>query len=102
MGADFTNLTNPITSVAGGTTVTGSVDIINDNLIENSEGFTLHLHNCTNTASSCFLLTPYSNITINDDDSKYYDWVGGYSHLVIKIDLSLYSYSHNYLRIASN
>ena len=69
---DYENLTNPITSLAGGTTVSGSVDIVNDNINEGSELFSLHIHNCTNTAADgCSVTMPYALINITDDDSMY-------------------------------
>ena len=68
---DYENLTNPITSSVGATTVSGTVDIINDNIIEDTEMLSLHIHNCTNTAAACSNLVQYSSITITDDDSMY-------------------------------
>ena len=65
---DYANLANPITSSAGSTIVSGSVDIINDNIMEGTESFSLHIHNCTNTAADCFAVLPYLQITITDDD----------------------------------
>ena len=67
---DYENFTSQITSMAGGTTVSGSVVIIDDNIDEDTESFSLHIHNCTNTVGGCFLSTRYSLITINDNDSK--------------------------------
>ena len=69
---DYENLTNPITSSIGGTTVSGSVDIINDNINEDTEMLSLHIHNCTNTVAGCSVTLPYSTINITDDDSMYY------------------------------
>ena len=69
---DYENLTNLITSSAGSNTVSGSVDIINDNMIEDTETIILHIHNCTNTAANCSVLLPYSSISITDNDSTYY------------------------------
>ena len=69
---DYENLTSPITSSVGATNVSGSVDIINDNIVETSESFTLHIHNCTNTAAGCSVSMPNSTtIIITDDDSMY-------------------------------
>ena len=69
---DYENLTSSITSSVGGTTVSGSVDIINDSTNEDTEMLSLHIHNCTNTAAGCSVLLQYSTITITDDDSMYY------------------------------
>ena len=70
---DYENLTSPITSSVGGTTVSGSVDIINDSTNEDTEMLTLHIHNCTNTVAGCsVVLLQYSTINITDDDSMYY------------------------------
>ena len=67
---DYENFTNPISSVVGGTTVSGSVTIIDDIINEDTETFSLHIHNCTNNVSGCSVLVQYSTITINDNDSK--------------------------------
>ena len=65
---DYENLTNPITSSAGSNTVSGSVDVVDDNIMEGTESFSLHIHNCTNTAVGCSVLIPYFLINIADDD----------------------------------
>ena len=67
---DYENLTNAISSMAGGTTVTGSVTIIDDNISEDTESFSLHVHNCTNTVAGCSVSIPYSLISISDNDGK--------------------------------
>ena len=67
---DYENFTSQITSMAGGTTVSGSVMIIDDNIDEDTESLSLHIHNCTNTVGGCLLSTQYSLITIHDNDSK--------------------------------
>ena len=69
---DYENLTNPITSSAGSNTVSGSVDIINDNMIEDTETIILRIDNCTNTAANCSVLLPYSLISITDNDGTYH------------------------------
>ena len=69
---DYENLTSAISSTVGGTTVSGSVIIIDDMINEDTEMFSLHVHNCTNTVAGCSVLLPYSLITINDNDSKFY------------------------------
>ena len=68
---DYENLTSAISSTVGGTTVSGSVIIIDDMINEDTETFSLHVHNCTNTVAGCSALVPYSAIIINDNDSKY-------------------------------
>ena len=65
---DYENLANPVTSSPGSNTVSGSVDIINDNIMEGTESFSLHIHNCSNTAVGCSVLLPYLSISIIDDD----------------------------------
>ena len=65
---DYDNLTNPITSSAGSNTVSGSVDVVDDNIMEGTESFSLHIHNCTNTAVGCSVLIAYFLINIVDDD----------------------------------
>ena len=67
---DYENLTNPISSTPGGTTVSGSVMIVDDIINEDIESFSLHIHNCTNNVSGCSVLVQYSTVTINDNDSK--------------------------------
>ena len=67
---DYENFTSQISSMAGGITVSGSVMIIDDNIDEDTESFSLHVHNCTNTVGGCSVLMPYSLITITDNDSK--------------------------------
>ena len=57
--------------MAGGITVSGSVMIIDDNIDEDTESFSLHVHNCTNDVAGCSAFVLYSLITINDNDSKY-------------------------------
>ena len=67
---DYENFTSQISSMAGGTTVSGSVMIIDDNIDEDTESFSLHIRNCTNTVGGCLISTQYSVITIHDNDSK--------------------------------
>ena len=67
---DYENLTNPISSMVGGTMLSGSVSIIDDIINEDTESFSLHIHNCTNNVTGCSVLMPYSLITINDNDGK--------------------------------
>ena len=80
MGDDYENLTSIITSSVGGTTVSGSVDIIDDNMVEVAQGFSLHIHNCTNTAVGCSFSFPYFTITITDNDGMYYILYISYVH----------------------
>ena len=68
---DYENLTSIISTMVGGTTVSGSVVIIDDMINEDMEAITLHIHNCTNNVTGCSSIQPYSLITINDNDSKY-------------------------------
>ena len=67
---DYENLTNPISSMVGGTMLSGSVSIIDDIINEDTESFSLRIHNCTNNVTGCSVLIRYSQITINDNDGK--------------------------------
>ena len=67
---DYENLTNPVSSMVGSTTVSGSVTIIDDIMNEDTESFSLYVHNCTNNVTGCSVLIPYSTIIISDNDSK--------------------------------
>ena len=69
---DYENLTTVITSLPGDTTLSGSVEIIDDNDFEGFEDFTLHLHNCTNTVAGCSLSRMYLVINITDNDGMYF------------------------------
>lgn len=67
---DYENLTSPISTMGGGTTVSGSVTIIDDNMVEGEETLSFHIENCSNTIVECSVSMPYSLITINDNDGK--------------------------------
>ena len=51
--------------------MSGSVSILNDDMNEDPEMFTIQIVNCTNTASSCTpaMMNTTLSITINDDAS---------------------------------
>ena len=68
-GSDYGQLSSPITSSVGGSIVSGSVGIIDDDRNEDPEVFTVQIVNCTNTASSCTpaLMNTTLSITIIDD-----------------------------------
>ena len=67
---DYRNLSTPITSMVGSNTVSGSVTIINDNTNEDTEMFTIHIDNCSNSVAVCTpsLMNTTLTIAINDDD----------------------------------
>ena len=67
---DYDILTNPISSMVGGTMLSGSVSIIDDIINEDTESFSLRIHNCTNNVAGCSVLIQYSQMTINDNDGK--------------------------------
>jgi len=73
LGSDYRDLSSPITSLNGGTNASGTVTILNDDANEDTESFSLHLHNCTNTVAQCTLNSLiYASIIINDNDGMYY------------------------------
>ena len=96
---DYVTFTSQYSSMPGGNTVSGFLLIVDDNVEEDTESFSLHVHNCTNTVAGCSIVTAqYSLITITDNDngSKYIAIATGFSsykYTCIHIHLAMYCIS---------